>query len=167
MTRVLAHEMMNSLTPIASLSESLEALAELTEGIERLMSATLQQRGVTYRSRVTPLGLGVTGDRQLLEQALINLLRNALDAVVGTAQPLIEVDCRAKSGSVEITVADNGPGMDAEERDRIFVPFYTTRVGGSGIGLSLARYVAIAHGGQLEVEPAVPRGTRFILRLPA
>jgi C4-dicarboxylate-specific signal transduction histidine kinase len=142
-------------------------LTELTEGIERLMSATLHQRGVTYRSRVTPLDLGVSADRQLLEQALLNLLRNAMDAVAETQQPLIEVGCRAVQGSVEITVADNGPGLDAEERDRIFVPFYSTKAGGSGIGLSLARYVAIAHGGQLEVAAAVPRGTRFTLRLPS
>lgn len=213
MTRVLAHEMMNSLTPIASLSESLEsqlrgsdapgeaaesleairrrsrglmefvdryrrlaerprpqpaplALADLVTGIERLMSASFRERGVTYRGLVTPLTLAIDADRQLLEQALLNLLRNALDAVASAPQPLIEVTCRASAERIEICVADNGPGLDAEERERIFIPFYTTKAGGSGIGLSLVRYVALAHGGQLDVDAVLPRGTRFTLRLP-
>ena len=130
------------------------------------MSATLREHGVSYRSLVTPSTLEVHADRQLLEQALLNLLKNALDAVATAAQPLIEVSCRASAGGVEIAVTDNGAGLAAEERDRIFVPFYTTKAGGSGIGLSLVRYVALAHGGHLDVEPAAPRGTRFTLRLP-
>ncbi len=213
MTRVLAHEMMNSLTPIASLSESLESqlrgsdapgeaaesleairrrsrglmefveryrklaerprpqpaplpLTELTAGLERLMSASFRERGVSFRSLVTPATLEVNADRQLLEQALLNLLRNALDAVVGVDQPLIEVACRPAGERVEISVTDNGSGLGTEDRDRIFVPFYTTKAGGSGIGLSLVRYVALAHGGQLDVTAATPRGTRFTLLLP-
>lgn len=213
MTRVLAHEMMNSLTPIASLSESLESqlrgsgaadeaaesleairrrsrglmefveryrrlaerprpqpaplpLTDLMAGLERLMSASFRERGISFRSVVTPASLQVSADRQLVEQALLNLLRNALDAVSGVAQPLIEVTCRPLGEQVEIAVTDNGAGLDGEDRDRIFVPFYTTKAGGSGIGLSLVRYVALAHGGQLDVDPASPRGTRFSLRLP-
>jgi signal transduction histidine kinase len=142
-------------------------LADLTAGLERLMSASFRERGVSLRSVVSPLELTLHVDRQLLEQALLNLLRNALDAAAGEPGALVEMSCRPVEGQVEIVVTDNGPGLDAEARDRIFVPFYTTKAGGSGIGLSLVRYVALAHGGRIELAAAVPRGLRFVLRLPA
>jgi two-component system nitrogen regulation sensor histidine kinase NtrY len=213
MARVLAHEMMNSLTPIASLSESLDALlraggrteevaaaleairrrslglmrfveryrevAELPEpllqplplksvleGVERLLAPALEQGHVDYASTVSPPDLTVQGDPDLLEQALINLLHNAAEAVRGRPGARIEVSCGLETGLCFIDVADNGPGLTAAAREQIFVPFFTTRAGGSGIGLSLARRIALCHGGQITVRSS-PQGSVFRLTLPA
>jgi signal transduction histidine kinase len=229
--QVLAHEMMNSLTPIASLSESLEALlqqrqqgqphpsqsptqlersssasAEISgaleairrrsrglmefveryrllaqlptpelqpvrlgdflSGIERLMAGTFREHGVSYQSRVVPADLSCRADARLLEQAVINLLRNALEATAGAPEARIGIACEQRDGRIFLTVADSGRGIAPGDQDRIFMPFYSTKSGGSGIGLTLARQVALAHGGQLEVSAQHPRGTTFELMLP-
>ncbi len=213
MARVLAHEMMNSLTPIASLSESLDAMlagghteevaaaleairrrslglmrfveryrkvAELPEpllqtlqlksvlaGVERLLAPALEQGHVSYASSVVPPDLSVRADADLLEQALINLLRNAAEAVGGQNGARIEVTCGLDGGLCFIEVADNGPGLTDAAREQIFVPFFTTKAGGSGVGLSLARRIALSHGGQVAVHANAPRGSVFRLSLPA
>jgi two-component system, NtrC family, nitrogen regulation sensor histidine kinase NtrY len=214
MARVLAHEMMNSLTPIASLSESLDALlragghteevaaaleairrrslglmrfveryrkvAELPQpllqplplksvlqGVERLLAPALEQGHVGYASTVAPPELIVQGDADLLEQALINLLRNAAEAVRGQPGARIEVVCGLEAGLCFIDVADNGPGLTAAAREQIFIPFFTTKEGGSGIGLSLARRIALCHGGQVTVQTNASHGSVFRLSLPA
>jgi nitrogen fixation/metabolism regulation signal transduction histidine kinase len=214
MARVLAHEMMNSLTPIASLSQSLDgllraggrteevaaaletitrrsqgllrfveryrkvadlpepqlqplALGPLLEGVERLIRPALEARGIAFASRVTPADLTLLADPDLLEQALINLLRNAADAAVGAQQPRIGIDCRMESERCVIDVHDNGSGLTAAQREQIFVPFFTTKPGGSGIGLSLARRIAQGHGGRLAVLDNEPHGSVFRLSLPA
>ena len=216
MADVLTHEMMNSLTPISSLSESLEtllhapggaqtselagaleaikrrsrglmdfvgryrAVAELPaprvevvhvqtfcRGIDRLFGLVLKEKGIVYRSSVTPADLTCAADPQMLEQAVINLLRNAADAVTGAEQPQIEISCESRDGRVALAIADNGCGIPDARREQIFVPFFTTKTGGSGIGLNLARQVALAHGGQLEVRANSPRGSVFTLTLPA
>ncbi len=214
MARVLAHEMMNSLTPIASLSESLDALlrsgdrteevaaaleairrrslglmrfveryrkvAELPEpisqalplknvleGVERLLAPALEQGQIAYASTVAPPDLTVQGDADLLEQALINLLRNAAEAVRGQPGARIEVICGLEAGMRFIDVADNGPGLTAAAREQIFIPFFTTKAGGSGIGLSLARRIALCHGGQVSVRDNPSRGSVFRLTLPS
>lgn len=214
MARVLAHEMMNSLTPIASLSESLDGLlraggrtedvatsletirrrsqglltfvtryrqiADLPEpqprtlllepllvDIQRLLAATLAGAGVALEYQVAPAHLSISADPVLLEQALINLLRNAADAAASHPQPRISVWCRAEAGQCVIDVQDNGPGLTPEQREAIFVPFFTTKPGGSGIGLALARRIAQRHGGRIVVLPHEPRGSIFRLALPA
>jgi two-component system nitrogen regulation sensor histidine kinase NtrY len=213
MARVLAHEMMNSLTPIASLSESLDAMlagghteevaaaleairrrslglmrfveryrkvAELPEpllqtlqlksvlaGVERLLAPALEQGHVSYASSVAPPDLSVRADADLLEQALINLLRNAAEAVGGQSGARIEVTCGLDGGLCFIEVADNGPGLTEAAREQIFVPFFTTKAGGSGVGLSLARRIALSHGGQVAVHANAPHGSVFRLTLPS
>jgi two-component system nitrogen regulation sensor histidine kinase NtrY len=223
MVQVLTHEMMNSLTPISSLSESLESLlrsdagargvsgasataddvagaleaikrrslglmsfveryrtvAELPSpkrqpvrmdrllfGIERLIGPALREKGVEFRTSVDPPELSADADPQLLEQAVINLLRNAADAVAGVESPRIEVTCEQRDGQMMLAVCDNGTGVPEDRRDQIFVPFFTTKPGGSGIGLNLARHIALGHGGQLEVRARAPRGSVFTLTLP-
>jgi two-component system nitrogen regulation sensor histidine kinase NtrY len=211
MANVLAHEMMNSLTPIASLSESLEqmlrpneeasgavevikrrsrglmdfveryrAIAELPaprpqrvrmarflSDIDRLLTATFLEKGITCRASVEPDDTTVTADPQLLEQAVINLLRNAADSVRDSHPACIDVSCRTHEGLVSIEIADNGCGVPEANRDQVFVPFFTTKAGGSGIGLNLARQIALAHGGQLAFRTNEPRGSVFTLTLPA
>jgi two-component system nitrogen regulation sensor histidine kinase NtrY len=213
MARVLAHEMMNSLTPIASLSQSLDALLrdggrneevataletitrrsqgllrfveryrkvadlpepqlqelplrELLAGVERLIRPALQERGIAFAIDVQPPALAVRADADLLEQALINLLRNAADATAGSPQPEVRIDCRIEADRCLIEVRDNGTGLTPEQREQIFVPFFTTKPGGSGIGLSLARRIAQSHGGRIAVLDNAPRGAVFRLSLP-
>jgi len=211
MAHVLAHEMMNSLTPIASLSESLEEMlrpneeasgavevikrrsrglmdfveryraivelpapraqrvpmARFLSDIETLLAATFTEKGITCCASVEPNDTTVTADPQLLEQAVINLLRNAADAARDVQPARIDVSCRTHEGTVAIEIADNGCGVPEAHRDQVFVPFFTTKVGGSGIGLNLARQIALAHGGQLAFRANAPRGSIFTLTLPA
>lgn len=222
LVRILAHEMMNSLTPIASLAESVRPLvaalrsdagppndrhvsdvasaidtiarrsaglmsfveryrrmaerpqpvlrevrvASLVQKIEELMSAVLAGKGIGFAVSVEPPELKIRADAAMLEQALLNLLHNSVDALAQTPDARIEVRCRMENDGVAISVLDNGSGIAADALERIFVPFFTTKAGGSGIGLSLARQIAHAHGGRLDAATNMPRGAAFSLFLP-
>lgn len=99
-------------------------------------------------------------DPDLLEQVLINLLRNALDAVAGAAEPAIRVRAEIDAGGrAVIAVEDNGHGMDEQVRQNIFVPFFTTKQNGTGIGLSLVRQIMRSHHGSVGVQSAPGEGT--------
>lgn len=212
LSRVLAHEMMNSLSPVVSLAESLAAIMAQPEGgqdrteiaacldlmvrranhlmrfVERYRAmldmpeampqavhmadfaadlTRIVQAGsphIALRWRVEPPGLVAAIDRELMEQALINLLKNAAEAVAHAPDPAIDLAITELDGGTLIEVADNGPGLSADP-DTLFLPFYTTKAGGSGIGLAVARQVAHAHGGTLAARSDA-RGARFTLRFP-
>ena len=100
---------------------------------------------------VVPESLKVQADRTLLDQVLLNLLRNAVDALADTENPQITIRGRLDHGRVLLQVADNGPGMPDHVQDQVFVPFFTTKREGSGIGLSLSRQIMTAHGGDIAV----------------
>ncbi|HET9315970.1 MAG TPA: ATP-binding protein, partial [Vicinamibacteria bacterium] len=110
---------------------------------------------------------GVLGDRRLLERAIVNLLENALQAVGENGS--IEVGLRhaEAGGRVELWVQDSGPGFDPELAERIFEPFFSTKTGGSGLGLPLVRKIAEDHGGGVSMSRAAEGGTRATLWLPA
>jgi two-component system nitrogen regulation sensor histidine kinase NtrY len=109
----------------------------------------------------------VQGDRRLLERAFVNLLENALQAVGESGH--IEVGLRSADagGRVELWVQDSGPGIDPEMADRIFEPFFSTKTGGSGLGLPLVRKIAEDHGGGVSLSRPPEGGTRATLWLPA
>jgi len=111
----------------------------------------------------------LVADAGQLRSALSNLLRNAFEAAGASAaggRVHLEV-AEAPGGGLVFAVEDDGPGVPAELRDRIFQPFFTTREGGSGLGLAMAQKVAVAHGGSLTLGTGSLGGARFELRLPA
>ena len=97
---------------------------------------------------------------------MINLLNNAADAVAGMPKPAITLTCTREDGAVIISVGDNGHGVPPKRRDDIFVPFFTTKPDGSGIGLALVRQIALKHGGRIEVQGGPGGGALFQLVLP-
>jgi C4-dicarboxylate-specific signal transduction histidine kinase len=135
-------------------------------GIEKLMSATFRERQIEFSARVDPPDLELNADPELMEQALINLLRNAVDAVAQTAAPRVAVEIRVSDGGVTMEVHDNGLGLPDAVASHVFTPFFTTKPGGSGIGLNVARHVALAHGGQLDVRRGASGGAVFSLVFP-
>jgi signal transduction histidine kinase len=133
------------------------------EEILRLATASAGQRQIDMRVEVSPPTLKVNADPELLAQALLNLLRNAIRAIAETDRPMIRfVITRQGRGQVRIEIRDNGPGIPEDRRDDIFLPFYTTHRGGSGVGLSFARQVALAHGGSISAGDA-PEGGALLL----
>jgi signal transduction histidine kinase len=113
-----------------------------------------------------PAPIRITADRALLEQALINLVRNAFEALRGRSAPTVWLRGRlTPAGRAALEVSDNGAGIPRELTERIFVPFYTTRKTGTGIGLSLVRLIAQAHGGTVAVSERLGGGATFTLTL--
>jgi two-component system nitrogen regulation sensor histidine kinase NtrY len=120
------------------------------EEIMRLAMVNAPDRGVDARIEVAPKTLRLDGDGELLAQAVLNLLRNAVRATSAVEQPVITLALsREPTGHCRIEVRDNGPGIPDDRREDVFLPFYTTHKGGSGVGLSFARQVALAHGGSI------------------
>jgi len=216
LVRILAHEMMNSLTPIISITHSIRPLfdapnpeigadivaaikviedrslnlmsfieryrkvadvprpvlrpvqvRDVLDGIDRLYASTFTERAVRYSSSVEPPDLAIEADPELLEQAVINVVRNAIDAVAAVDCPAIEVLCREHADRVVVEIVDNGRGADEDTLERLFVPFFTTKPGGSGIGLSLVRQIMLAHGGKIDAVKNEGNGMTFRLSLPS
>jgi signal transduction histidine kinase len=221
LTRVLTHEIMNSLTPIASLaatassllrasenegpgagpawnqdvSEALQTIDRRSQGlmrfvhayrsvalipksqfeifpvsqmfqrVEKLMRDKLSRQGIAFKAVVEPVSLEMTADPDLTEQVLINLLLNAMEALGGCEKPSIGMSSWMNDrGRVIIQVSDNGPGIAAEVREKVFIPFFTTKKEGSGIGLSFSRQVMRLHQGIIAVQSQPGSGTVFTLR---
>ena len=120
------------------------------EEIMRLALANAAGRAIDARIEVVPKTLSVDGDAELLSQAVLNLLRNAIRAISDTESPIVTLALsREATGRCRIEVRDNGSGIPDDRRDDIFLPFYTTHKGGSGVGLSFSKQVALAHGGSI------------------
>ena len=120
------------------------------EEIMRLALANAADREIEARLEVEPTTLTISADPELLAQALLNLIRNSMRATAGIERPIVVLSlAREPHGHFRIEVRDNGPGIPEDRRDDIFLPFYTTHKGGSGVGLSFARQVALAHGGSI------------------
>jgi signal transduction histidine kinase len=138
------------------------ALATVVEECLDECRARAQQRGVSVRVTETTDAV-VTLDKHKIKQAIGNLLDNAIDAAPpGTP---VELTATTDNGAIQVAVRDYGGGIAAEIRPRLFMPFCTTKPDGVGLGLALAKELVLAHGGELEWEPAEP-GTRFVVSLP-
>jgi nitrogen fixation/metabolism regulation signal transduction histidine kinase len=223
--RILTHEIMNSVTPVSSLSETMILMLHTAEGklkdprevdhelledlayslrtiqkrsdgllhfvedyrkltkipqpqperiavqqlfadIHRLMRAELQKQDIQLSTEVLPAGLQVWADRRLLEQVLINLITNSQQALQAHQTAQIRLTAKKRDGKTLLEVADNGPGIPEDKLDKIFVPFFSTKEKGSGIGLSLSRNIMSLHGGHIKVSAAREGATIFSLSFP-
>jgi two-component system nitrogen regulation sensor histidine kinase NtrY len=221
--RVLTHEIMNSITPIASLSSTLEIMLkgitengnvkeeldintvmeilqalqtinkrstgllhfvntyrnltripkpnfrifpvnDLFKNIYLLMEEELSESKINFITRIDPENLMVSADEQLIEQVVINLLRNSIHALENRGNPTIELKAfYNKRGRVTMQVTDNGTGILPEVLDKIFIPFFTTKQSGSGIGLSLSRQILRLHNGTISAYSVPDKETVFTM----
>ena len=223
LTRVLRHEIMNSITPISSLTSTLreildhdmvkkdpdyelksEAADDLREGLStienrskglikfidayreytslpkpkmatvrlkelldhvaQLMKTELKKTSIDFHYECSSEYLTIQADVEMIEQVLINLLKNAIEALGETENPKLQLIGRYDENTIKIEVIDNGSGIIKEALEHIFVPFYTTKRTGSGIGLSLSRQIMQMHNGSITVESEPDVRTIFTLR---
>ncbi|MFY1614242.1 sensor histidine kinase [Macellibacteroides fermentans] len=210
LTRVLTHEIMNSITPITSLSETLLSLhknankdirnglevisstgkglidfvesyrkfthlptpqpslfyaAGLAERIKQLTQCNNTLSGTPIIISIEPHDLIIHADEKLITQVMLNLVKNAMQSIGNAADGLIQIKgyCNPDE-SVSLEIMDNGPGISPEMADHIFIPFFTTKEGGSGIGLSISRQIMRLHGGTLTLKSSpLKKETAFIL----
>lgn len=220
--RILTHEIMNSVTPMVSLTETMKSMLEDSEGnqkshgdisdetiedlsfslqtinsrsegllnfvedyrklskvpkpdktlldaghlaktVVRLMESDLDKLKIQV-SLLLEEGCHFNGDQKLLEQVLINLITNAMYALRNSTSPKLSITSQLNEDNhVAISVSDNGAGVDDDKLDKIFVPFFSTKEHGSGIGLSLCQQIMNLHGGSIEVDSEKNVGTTFRL----
>jgi PAS domain S-box-containing protein len=145
---------------------------DLNEAINEVVvtaRSTIASNRVSVRTRLMELR-PVLGDRVQLQQVVMNLILNAVEAmspVVDGARELSIATEQSQTGGAVVAVRDCGPGIDPGQLERVFEPFYTTKAGGIGMGLSICRSIIAAHGGRLWAQPNRPRGTIFQFTLPA
>lgn len=220
LTRVLTHEIMNSITPISSLSSTLNGIIseekepgqlseetwedvrlglttiekrsqalirfvedyrkftrvripqlstfpihDLFDRVRRLVEPSLNDKKIDLQQNIVPSNLELHADQELVEQALINLIKNSTQAVEtkNDAQILLQAEID-RSSHLVIQVQDNGPGIPKEVLEKIFIPFYSTRNNGSGIGLSLCKQIMRMHGGTITVQSDADEKTTFTLK---
>ncbi len=215
--RILTHEIMNSLTPVISLTETAEMLLDIEneliqnlpdikasvhtaqsrakgllnfvrsyrqflkvpqpqlarievssflQNIQQLLSASFEEKNIDFQMDQKEIPSFFHGDQYLLEQVFINLLRNAIDALEGIPSPGIHFSVVQQIDKIIFKVRDNGHGIPEEIMDKVFVPFFTTKEKGTGVGLSLSRQIIVGHGGRMMVEKSATNATTFIVELP-
>jgi two-component system nitrogen regulation sensor histidine kinase NtrY len=103
-----------------------------------------------------------------MKRVLVNLLDNALEALAGETQQELTIHCELARDETmaRLSIADTGRGIAAEDRERLFTPYFSTRKNGTGLGLAISSRIVADHGGYIGVEPNTPRGTRFVVELP-
>jgi len=223
-SRIMAHEIMNSLTPLSSLTETgimlLEQdgrpkeisaipqktidnlhtalrtissrnqalaafigsyrqlsrlpqpekeevhVADLLKELKELYEVPCREKGISCAFSSGPEKLSIMVDEAQLKQVFINLVKNATEAMLDVKEPLIRVSVKRILHQVSIEVHNNGPAIPDDVMEKIFVPFYSTKPEGSGIGLSLSRQIVRMHNGQILVESEEGKGTIFKVMLP-
>ena len=138
-------------------------LQSFIEEIHSLFRTDFDNRKIKFLSEIKPEDQMLRADRNLLQQIMINLVTNGLDALENVDNPKLVIRSQTEKGSIRISVTDNGAGIDQDILNEIFVPFYTTKPQGSGIGLSLARQVMRMHGGNIWITSRMRGGTTVYL----
>ena len=148
--------------------EGLE-INEVVLGVIRLTRSEMSHNGVSMQTRLSDGLPRIWGDRVQLQQVILNLIMNAIEAMSevteGSRELLISTG-RAEADGVLVAVSDSGPGLPQANPKRIFEVFYTTKASGLGMGLSICRSIVEAHGGRLWATPNEPRGAMFCVMLP-
>ncbi len=134
------------------------------DGALLLVAGRLREKGIRLERRPAPAGLAVKAERNRLEQVVLNLLQNAIEALDGVQAPVIELGVQVKGRQAIIRVSDNGPGVTPAVRARLFTPFTTDKPDGLGLGLVISRDIVAGFGGELVLEPS-SSGARFSIRL--
>ena len=144
-------------------SEPLDLRVPVRRALERI-EAQAQSRGVVLSSAGLGSPMPARGDESLLQEALVALLQNAVEAASRGGR--VSLEAASKAGFHRLSVCDDGPGVPRADQEKIFQPFYTTKKDGSGLGLSAALRIAQKHGGSVELETGAG-GARFTLTVPA
>ncbi len=137
---------------------------DLFETLHQLMQPTLAQKNIELEIILKDPGMDMQADINLVEQLLINLIMNAMDAVKDKENPRILLSAYKENNKSIIKVADNGNGIPDELLDKIFIPFFSTKKSGSGIGLSLCKQIMLLHKGTIQVQSVKNEGSVFVLQ---
>ncbi|MFO8236607.1 MAG: ATP-binding protein [Bacteroidales bacterium] len=157
-----------NMTPKSELHKELFPLNELFYRVRIIAGEyAAHSRGISINSSIYPDALELNADKQYVEQILINLVKNAMEAIPENIQGSIELKAFRNMDQIVIEITDNGNGIDEEEREKIFTPFYSTKKQGSGIGLSLSRQIMLMHGGHISLHSEPGRQTIFSLHFPS
>jgi two-component system, NtrC family, sensor histidine kinase HydH len=140
-------------------------LANVAEELVIFFAPTAMDNNIDIKSYFPSDLPPVQLDREMFKQALLNLLLNAQQAMPGGGE--ITIQAERENGSVALSVIDTGKGMAPDVAAKVFRPFFSTRTGGSGLGLATTRKIIEAHGGTIDLQSEVGRGTKFTIRLPA
>ncbi|MDX1942573.1 MAG: ATP-binding protein, partial [Saprospiraceae bacterium] len=159
-------EIYRNFNKIAQPQLSTFSALELFENIYQLMEPSLERKGVDMEVVLKDTKLQFEADRNLIEQVLINLIINAIDAVKERTDPMVTLTGYRTDSRVVLEVADNGAGIPEEMMERIFIPFFSTKQSGSGIGLSLSRQIMLLHKGNIQVRSTEGKGSTFMLTFP-
>ncbi|MBT3207400.1 MAG: GHKL domain-containing protein [Bacteroidetes bacterium] len=158
-------ETYRSLTRIPKPDFKIFYIKEFLDNIYSLLERDLERQNIQFVLKVFPEDLELVADDQLMEQVLINLIKNSCEALQNVENPKIEIDVKLSDrGRLVVEVSDNGDGILENVVDKIFIPFFTTKSEGSGIGLSLSRQILKLHGGTISVNSQPNEGTTMILR---
>ena len=148
-------------------NKTIEELPKLIDEASALALVGSREKGIETRIRLDPEATPVLADRVQIQQVLINLMRNALEAMAGCDRRQLTVETRLlPSDIVQVSVTDSGPGIDPDIAERLFQAFSSTKESGMGLGLSICRTIVEAHGGRIAARPAPGGGTEFFFTLP-
>jgi len=157
-------ESYRNLNKITKLDLTKILVRNLFESLSQLMRPTLEKKKIELEIILRDPTLAIEADINLIEQVLINLLVNAIEAVKEAEEPRLTLSAEVTNNRTLVKVADNGMGMPPELLDKIFIPFFSTRKTGSGIGLSLCKQIMLLHKGNIQVQSAPGMGATFILQ---
>ncbi len=152
--------------PHAAMRAPVELSALVAEALRRARGRVPFDGAVEL---AVPAGLSPSLDAQQLESVLVNLIVNAFEAMQGEPAgrpPLLRIEAALADGELRLVVSDSGPGVPAENRERVFYPFFTTRDQGTGVGLAEVHKAVVSHGGSIEVRERVGGGAVFLIHLP-